>query len=141
MSGHRVLIDTNVFLSARNPDEEGHRESASLLDRVDAGELRALVSVVSIAEIRAGLQDHEVRTVWQAFTSHLVSSEDYSVIPVDISIAEFAGEIRRRTKLSLPDALIVATAKQSGADYIVTWDRELDRAQSVVKARAPKQVE
>lgn len=140
MSGPRVLVDTNVFLSARNPGEEGHTDSSSLLDRIDAGKLRAIVSVISIAEIRAGLLEHEVQSVWQAFSSHLVSSENYEVASVDLSVAELAGEIRREARLNLPDALIVATAKQRNAALIASWDRDLMRAQNLVSVRDPKSV-
>jgi predicted nucleic acid-binding protein len=137
VSGLRGLIDTNVFVAARNSREPGHLPSRRLLDRVDAGDLRAIVSTVTIAEVRAGLISSEAGAVWQAFTSHLLSSPHYHVIPVDISVAELAGELRENTNLTLPDALIVAAAKLQHVDFVVTWDHDLARHQSLVSVRTP----
>jgi predicted nucleic acid-binding protein len=63
------------------------------------------------------------------------------VEPVDRSIAEVGGESGERTKLKLPDALTVATAKLKGAQYIVTHDTRLGPAQSIVKVQSPTDVE
>ena len=109
MSGRRGLVDTNVFVSARNASEAEHSRSRKALDLIDAGHLTGVVSTISIAEVRAGLAPGEARAFWQAFTSHLVSSKNYELAPVDLSVAELAGELRVGSKLNLPDALIVAT--------------------------------
>lgn len=140
MSGPSALIDTNIFVSARNRNETGYAACTRLLDLIDEGKLRAMVSTVSLAEIRAGMSPAEARNVWQAFVSHLLTSPNYRVEPVDVEIAEAAGEMRARTKLTLPDALVVATGHLRGAEYVVTQDRELSRLQTTLAARAPDQL-
>jgi predicted nucleic acid-binding protein len=141
VSGPNALLDTNIFVSARNRGETGHLACRRLLDRVDDGQVHAIVSTITIAEIRAGLRPAEAQSVWQAFVSHILTSPNYVVEPVDRSIAEVGGELRERTKLKLPDALIVATAKLKGAEYIVTQDTRLGPAQSIAKVRSPNEVE
>ncbi|HUZ79702.1 MAG TPA: PIN domain-containing protein [Thermoplasmata archaeon] len=140
MSGPIVLLDTNIFVSARNRRESGHETCRRLLDRIDEGKIRAQISTVSIAEIRAGLLPAEARTMWQAFVSHLLTSPYYRVEPVDVAIAEMAGQLRSDTKLSLPDALIVATGHLKGAGFLVTQDRQLSRLETVVEVRTPQQM-
>ena len=140
MSGRTVLLDTNIFVSARNRGESGHDACRWLLDGVDEGRLHAMVSTITLAEIRAGLTIAEVRTVWQAFLSHLLTAPNYTVEPVDASIAEEAGELRSQTKLTLPDALIVSTGHLRGAESLVTLDREIGRRQSLLPARPPSEV-
>ncbi len=140
MSGPSVIVDTNIFVSARNPNEASYDACRHLLDRIDAGRVRALVSTVTVAEIRAGLKPAEVRAVWQAFVSHLLTSPNYSVEAVDVEIAERAGELRQQTKLTLPDALIVATGQIREVTAVVTQDRQLGRLQSVVRTCGPSEV-
>jgi predicted nucleic acid-binding protein len=140
VSGPRGLIDTNVFVSARNRHEIGHSACRHLLDRIDDGELRGVVSVVSVAELRAGLSTTETGAVWKPFISHLLASRSYEIATVDVSISELAGAIRQESKLSLPDALIVATAKLLGVDFIVTQDRDIGKSQSLVATRTPREV-
>jgi predicted nucleic acid-binding protein len=96
-----------------------------------------MVSTISLAEIRAGLRPAEAQNVWQAFVSHLLTSPHYEIEPVDVAIAETAGELRERTNLTLPDALIVATGQLRGAEFVVTQDRKLGRLQTALRARAP----
>ena len=139
MSGPSALLDTNIFVSARNPTEAGHSAPRRVLDGVDEGRFLAVVSTISIAEIRAAFGPAEARNVWQAFVSHLLTSRNYVVEPVETSIAEAAGELRERTKLTLPNVLIVATAKLRGAAFVVTQDRELGRLQSEVAVRSPQE--
>ena len=47
------------------------------------------------------------------------------VVPVDAAVAEAAARLRARhgTRLTLPDALVVATAQVLDADVLVTTDR------------------
>jgi len=140
VSGPSALIDTNIFVSARNRNEAGHAVCSRLLDLIDDGRIQAMVSTISIAEIRSGMSVAEARNVWQAFVSHLLTSPHYEVEPVDVEIAQAAGELRERTKLTLPDALIIATGQLRGAAYVVTQDRQLGRLQTALGTRAPEQL-
>jgi predicted nucleic acid-binding protein len=137
VSGARVLIDTNVFLAARAPREAGHEAARRLLDAVDDGRLEAVVSVVTLAELRAGFTGAQVPALWTPFLSHVRASRSYSIEPVDEAIAIAAGELRESAHLTLPDALIVATARLRGADFLATQDQDLLRAKSSVPSRRP----
>jgi predicted nucleic acid-binding protein len=127
VSGSSVVVDTNVFVTARNPDEGEYVACRRLLDRVDSGRLRALISTVTVAEVRAGLGLPEAQEVWQAILSHFLTSPNYSVEPVDVAIAERASELRQRAKLTLPEAIIVATGLLRGATAVVPQDRQFGR--------------
>ena len=140
MSGPDVLIDTNVFVSARNRSESGRAACARLLDLVDEGKVHAVVSTISLAELRAGMSPAEAKNVWQAFVSHLLASPNYEVAPVDLAVAEAAGEIRQRSRLTLPDALILATGQLRAVECVVTQDRQFGRAQTDLEVRSPDKV-
>ena len=137
MSEERAIVDTDVFVSARNRNESGSSSCRAFLDRFDQGDLQSLASTITIAELRAGLSAAEAQSTWQAFVSHLLASPNFRVEPVDVAIAEGAGELRQRTNLSLPDALIVTTGKLRGAAYIVSQDLDLNRKQTLLEVRAP----
>jgi predicted nucleic acid-binding protein len=140
VSGPDVIVDTNVFVSARNRHERGFASCRSVLDRIDRGGLRAIVSTVTIAEIRAGLSSEEIPTVWRAMLTHLVTSPNYRVEPVDADIAEVAGELRASLDLTLPDALIIATGRLRGASLLVTQDRQLRRSRTNLPTKGPEEV-
>ncbi len=139
MSGPAALVDTNVLVSARNPHEAGYGPCRRLLQRVERGELVALVSTVTLAELRAGIAAEQVPLVWRPLLAHLLSSPNFRICPVDTDVAEEAGVLRAGSRLGLADAMIVATAHLRGADYLVTQDRAMARVQSVVPVRTPEQ--
>jgi predicted nucleic acid-binding protein len=112
-----------------------------LLDAVDDGRLEALVSVVTLAELRAGFSDAQLPALWTPFLSHLRASRSYSIEPVDEAIALAAGQLRESTGLALPDALVLATAELRRAEVVATQDLELLRATSVVSTKRPEDIE
>jgi predicted nucleic acid-binding protein len=140
VSGPRVLVDTNVFLAARASREPGHAASRRLLDAVDDGRLEALVSVITLAELRAGFTAAQIPAFWTPFLSHLRASHSYSIEPVDEAIALAGGELRESTHLALPDALILATAQLRNAKFVATQDLELLRAKSSVVSKRPEEI-
>jgi len=96
-----VLLDTDILISFLRGNALVREEISSLLDT------SALhCSVVTIAEIHAGMREHE-----REKTIELLDS----LIPVDITpkIAEIAGNYKRTVKsqqLELDDCLIAASA-------------------------------
>ncbi len=86
-----VLVDSDVLIDHLR----GHRRLVRGTDRLH-------VSAVTRAELFSGRAPEE-----RAVARLLESMTD---LPVDATIAERAGRIRRTTSVRLPDALIAATA-------------------------------
>jgi predicted nucleic acid-binding protein len=141
VSGINAIVDTNIFIAARNPHERGYSACRRLLDQIDQGRLNAIVSSITIAEIRAGMTPEEVPTAWRAMLTHLLTSPNYRVEPVDADIAEAAGELRSSNPLTLPDAVIVATGQLRGASFIVTQDQKLGSRQDRLPVKLPGAVD
>jgi predicted nucleic acid-binding protein len=137
VSGPSAVIGTNVVVAARNPRESGFDACRDLLERIDEGALRAIVSTLTIAELRAGFTDAVVPVAWRPMLTHLLTSPNYRVEPVDVDIADDAGRIRSASRLTLPDAILVATGRARGASFLVTQDRRLLRARVGLEMRTP----
>jgi len=133
-------IDTNVFLNVKNREEPYYDYSKSILDSVDEGRNKAFVSTVVIAEICSGYyMTHELHEK-DEFLLHLLSSQNYEVVDVSISIADEAARIRSETGLKLPDAIIAATGIIAKAKYVVTNDTEsFKKAYKAIRVRTPKE--
>ena len=140
MNGLDGIIDTNVFVSARNPQERGFVAARRLLDRIDRGEFRAAVSTVTLAELRAGFLPQEVTPVWKPLLRHFLSSPNYRIEPVSPEIAERAGELRATSRLTLPDCMIIGTGQVLGISLVVTQDKDLARQQDRLKVRSPDEL-
>jgi hypothetical protein len=89
-----ILVDTDIFID--------HLRGAVELK---AGRHRLHYSVITRAELFAG-------TTGTDLAARVLAP--FREIPVDRSIAERAGRIRRENRIRMPDALIAATALELG---------------------------
>jgi hypothetical protein len=49
VGGPDAIVDTNIFVFARNPREEGQAAWRAIPDAIDRDEVRAIVSTVTLA--------------------------------------------------------------------------------------------
>jgi len=136
----RVIIDTNVFLNVINREEPNFGPSKELLDLVDAGEVKAVVSVITIAELSTGFYLMGDERGRREFLLHIMSSEDYKVAPVDVGVADKAGRIRAETGLRLPDSIIVSSGLKERVDLIVTHDEGFKAAEEYITSATPEEI-
>jgi predicted nucleic acid-binding protein len=117
-----IYLDTNVWIYAI----EGYSSYAKLLQEVftqiDQGELVAVTSELTIAEVLVKPFQEDNLQVVQAYQSILQRSEKVKVIPINREILESAAKLRATTKLKLPDAIHLATAINQGAKTFITND-------------------
>jgi predicted nucleic acid-binding protein len=106
-----VLVDTDVFID--------HLRGASELR---AGRHRLHYSVITRAELFAGT------TATDTIATLLGGLRE---LPVDRSIAERAGRIRREAGVRLPDALIAATALEHGLQLATRNRRDFEKVRGL----------
>ncbi len=110
-----AVFDTNIVIDALNGLSEADDEYV----RYE----RVLISRITWMEVLAGAQadDTQVRDFLETL---------FEIIPLDLTVAEAAVEMRRTHRMRLPDAIIWATAKANNAvlvsrntrDFDPTWD-------------------
>ena len=132
--GLTVVLDTNIFLNVKNKEESYYESSKQVLDAVDEDRIRAVISAVSIAELCAGYYSARDERGKQELIMHLLSSAGFSIVGLDVKLADAAGRIRAETGLRLPDAIIVASGLERGATYIVTHDEEFEKGKRYLEA-------
>jgi predicted nucleic acid-binding protein len=134
------VIDTNVFLNVKNKEQPYFNYSKSVLDSIDDGRNKAFLSTVVIAEICSGYYLTREIEEKEEFLLHVLSSQNYEVVDVSISIADEAARIRSETGLKLPDAIIVATGIIEKTKYVVTNDTDSFRkASKAITVRTPRE--
>ena len=136
----RVILDTNVFLNVINREAPHYGSSKELLDLIDAGEVKAVVSVITIAEMSTGYYLAGDERGRREFLLHLLSSENYDVTAMDVGVADSAGRIRAETGLRLPDSIIVASGLRERVDLIVTHDEGFREASRYLKSTTSEEM-
>lgn len=100
MTDETVLFDSNIIIDALNGVEAGRQALRGSNDPA--------VSIVSWIEVLAGCPSPEAEVRARTLLSSI------AVLPLTEDIAESAIAIRRTTRLKLPDAIILATARMHG---------------------------
>ncbi|MEZ8217495.1 putative nucleic acid-binding protein, contains PIN domain [Candidatus Fervidibacteria bacterium JGI MDM2 SSWTFF-3-K9] len=123
----RLGIDTAPFIYfvERHPDYLGLMRE--IIRRIDAGEIEAVSSVVTLTEVLT----HPLRlknvSLAQRYRDVLYRSRNFRLLPIDAAIAEVAANLRARYNLRTPDALQLATAIRAGRDAFLTNDATLKK--------------
>lgn len=102
------LFDSNIIIDALNR----HQPAKDVLATVTT----IAISRVSWIEVLAGATPGQ-RDATEAFL------RGCHIIELDASVARRAADLRRRTRLKLPDAIVWATALETGRT-LVTRDRK-----------------
>ena len=118
-----MLVDTDVLIDYL-------RDNPDAVSYVEANYNRVLVSVVTVAELYAGVRDGEERTRLDRFL------RAFEIIPLDRHLAVQGGLYRREYKKShnigLADALIAATAVQRQASLVTLNLKHFPMLQDVI---------
>ena len=131
LKNQKIAIDTMIFVYAF----EDHPAHASFLrsffSALEKGEMESVTSSVTITECLT--QPYRVKDFTLA-AQYMVLFRNFphlSVVPVTDDIAERAAFLRASQNLKTPDALQLATALLSGANFFLTNDQSLSSIQDV----------
>lgn len=120
----RLLLDTDVLIEYLR----GREEAMEYLEGLDS---ELLVSAITVAELFVGARDEEEELSLDRFLSA------FTVLPVTEGVARLGGLFRRdygrSHGTSLADALIAATAEESGARFVTFNERHFP----MIEAGAP----
>ena len=100
----------------------GHPEAAAVFATYD----RVMISRVTWIEVLVGAATAES----EAFTRRILSA--FTIIDISDAIAEEAVILRRRGRLKLPDAIILATARVQGCVLLTRNTRDFDASDANV---------
>ena len=98
----KLLVDTNIFIAY------GKKRDGGLVDRIKSENHDLYTSVIALAEFRSGIHKQDLN-FYQAI------KETFRPLPVDLEIADLAGEfryefLRKGLDIDLADHIIAATA-------------------------------
>ncbi|MFC4586856.1 type II toxin-antitoxin system VapC family toxin [Sphaerisporangium corydalis] len=118
-----VLLDTNIISSLLDPDDTLHLDALAAVRRWEGEAASFAISVITWSELRVGAVRRGPGAE-KALAEFRDSAID-RILAVDEVTAEAAARLRARDlTVRMPDALIVASAREGGADVLLTADRK-----------------
>lgn len=96
----------------------------SLLNEVYQKNIQVTISLVTYIEIITYPVKSGNRKLAAKYRDYLTNSDNFSLYPINILVADKTAEYRATYNLKTPDAIFIATAEICGAGYILTNDSE-----------------
>jgi predicted nucleic acid-binding protein len=128
-----LILDASVLIGLMDAADAHHDRSVDDVEAADRAGRRLLLPASAYGETlvafaRAG-RLHDARQA--------VASMGITVVPLTETIAEGAAELRaRHERLRLPDAIVLATARERGGE-LLSYDRRLSQL-AVMSAADPE---
>jgi predicted nucleic acid-binding protein len=139
-----IYLDTNVFIKA----VEGTDEAAAPAKRL-IGTLRhqrpgvAVTSEITFAEVLASPKRSDALPLHikrRVYLDILVWSAFITLIPVSRDIPIETADLNTVTRLKLPDAVHLVSAKRSGCRFFVSTDKDFDRLPQGMERVEPDEI-
>jgi predicted nucleic acid-binding protein len=136
-----VYLDTNIFLNVVYKELPFQASSAALLRRIQANDLHAISSAVTIAEIMLDMDKSGFGVEAEKALSAIEDIRYLSIVPLDKDMSREAARYVLKDKITVHDAYHLATALRSEAQYFVTRDKSLsNKIKTYIGAATPEQV-
>ena len=127
----RIGLDTNLFIYFLEAHPRYGAWCASLFDRIERGHNPAVTSTVTLLELLVQPYRDQKEELAQKIFALTSTYPKIEWVPVSMSLADRAAELRARYRLSTPDAIQLATAIGHKATRFYGNDRSLRRVKEI----------
>lgn len=99
----KILIDTDIIIDFL---QGYHLRTKSIFSKIKNLEIKAYISLISIIELYAGIEAENNQR--EINLKQLLSLLE--ILPIDFNLCKYAGNLRRKYRLSITDSVIAATS-------------------------------
>lgn len=129
----KITIDTNIFINVKEEEEPFFEYSAKILDAIEDGQLKGVISIITIAELCVGYHNINKPKEKDEYISKLYSQDNYIIVNLDRRLADQSAKIRSETNLRLPDSFIVAASLHEKVSFLISNDGKFNRVKNLIK--------
>lgn len=125
--GEIVFIDSAPLIYYWEENEKYFPQTSILFDEIYDSGVQMTASLVTYIEvITYPLKENNLKLAAK-YRDYFTNSENFTLYPVNLLVAEKTTFYRATYNLKTPDAIQLATAEICGADYIITNDSEWNK--------------
>jgi predicted nucleic acid-binding protein len=127
----RIGLDTNLFIYFLEDHPRYGSWCASIFDLIERGHNAAVTSTITQLELLVQPYRDQKEELAQKIFALVSSYPRIEWVPVTMSLADRAAELRARYRLTTPDAIQIATAISRKATRFYGNDRSLRRVKEI----------
>jgi predicted nucleic acid-binding protein len=125
LQGKIIYVDTSPIIYYIEKNYPLFSSVERLFRAQIQGEVILITSVLTLAEVLAQPNEKRREDLSEQYETILSNSSNIALLDVGTTEARTAASLRAHYKLSLPDALHLATAIENKADYFLTNDKRI----------------
>lgn len=126
-SGDIVFLDTAPFIYFFETHPDYFPALSVFFDQLYETGAQAITSIVTYIELTTQPARKGNRQLVRKYRDYLSNSQNLSLFPLDMNIADHVVELRATYNFKTPDAIQIGTAVACGADAIITNDKSWQR--------------
>ena len=121
--GETVFVDTAPFIYFFEENEKYIDRVGELFESVSRLDIRIVTSIVTYIELLTLPEKAGDLRLAAKYRDFLTNSDQVSIYPLNLGVADAAIGFRAKYGLKTPDAIQLAVAEVCGADWVITNDR------------------
>ena len=126
-----LFLDTAPFIYFFEQHPDYFSALETMFDRLYETGAQAITSIITYIELTTHPARQGEKQLVRKYRDYLTNSENISLFPLDLTIADHAVELRAQHHFKTPDAIQLGTAVACGADLVITNDKEWRRFEEV----------
>ncbi len=130
-TGDIIFLDTAPFIYFFEQHQNYFSAMEMLFNRLYQTDAQAITSIITYIELTTHPTRQGKTRLVRKYRDYLTNSENISLFPLDLNIADQAVELRAQHQFKIPDAIQIGTAVACGADYIITNDKDWQRFKEI----------
>ena len=130
-SGDIIFLDTAPFIYFFEQHPDYFPALETLFAQLYKTDAQAITSIITYIELTTHPARQGKNQLLRKYRDYLSNSENISLFPLDMDIADHVVELRAKYHFKTPDAIQLGTAVACGADYIITNDKAWQRFKGI----------
>lgn len=126
-----IFLDTAPFIYFFEQHSDYFLGLELFFNQLYATSAQAITSIITYIELTTQPARQGKKQLIRKYRDYLSNSENISLFPLDMTIADHVVELRSQYQFKTPDAIQIGTAVACGADYIITNDKAWQRFDQV----------
>ena len=126
-----IFLDTAPLIYFFEQHADFFPALETFFDQLYKTDAQAITSIITYIELTTHPARRGKKQLVRKYRDYLTNSENISLFPLDIGIADHVVEMRAKYQFKTPDAIQLGTAVACGADYIITNDKAWERLEEI----------
>lgn len=126
-----IFLDTAPVIYFFGQHPEFFPALETLFDHLYKTGAQAITSIITYIELTTHPARLGKNQLVRKYRDYLTNSDNISLFPLDIDIADYVVDMRAKYHFKTPDAIQLGTAVACGADYIITNDKAWQKFEEV----------